>query len=150
MDRRVAVRPARPADAAAWARLRTALWPEAPDDHPPEIAAYFADPPEAAVCLLAEEEEGRIAGFAELGMRAYAEGCASTPVGYLEGIWVEPDRRKSGVGRALVEAGAAWARALGCRELASDRALDNDASGAFHVAIGFDEVMRIVCYRKEL
>jgi aminoglycoside 6'-N-acetyltransferase I len=150
VDVSITVRPARPADASEWARLRTALWPESPDDHPPEIAAYFEDPPTWAVCLLAEEPDGRIAGFAEMGLRNYAEGCATSPVGYLEGIWVEPDRRDSGVGRALVEAGAGWARSLGCRELASDRALDNEASGVFHTALGFDEVIRIVCYKKEL
>lgn len=44
----------------------------------------------------------------------------------------------------------AWARSRGCTELGSDRALDNRASGAFHLATGFDEVGRVVSYRKEL
>ncbi|NIT86785.1 MAG: GNAT family N-acetyltransferase, partial [Gemmatimonadetes bacterium] len=73
-----------------WARLRTALWPEAPADHPREIAAYFSDPPPDAACLLAEDDEGRIVGFAEVGMRRCAEGCESSPVAYLEGIYVDP------------------------------------------------------------
>jgi aminoglycoside 6'-N-acetyltransferase I len=144
------VRAARPEDALEWSRLRTALWPDSPLDHPPEIAAYFADPPEHAVCLVAADADGHLMGFAEFGLRDYAEECRTSPVGYLEGIYVEPDARAGGVGRALVAAGEDWARQRGCREMASDRALDNDASGAFHEAIGFAEAGRIVCYRKEL
>ena len=77
-------------------------------------------------------------------------GCRTSPVGYLEGIYVDETHRRKGAARALVLAGEAWARRLGCTEFASDRALDNDESGAFHRAAGFDEVERIVCYRKDL
>ena len=146
----ISVRPAEGRDAAAWIRLRTALWPESPDDHPPEVASYFRAPPEESVCLVAEDGSGRIVGFAELGLRAYAEECSTSPVGYLEGIFVESSARKTGVGRALVAAGEAWAGDRGCTEMASDRALDNAESGVFHEAVGFSEVHRIVCYRKEL
>lgn len=144
------IRPAAPGDTDAWIRMRTTLWPEAPEDHPPEIAAYFADPPPDAICLVAEGDDGRLVGFAEVGMRPYAEGCRSSPVGYLEGIYVEDTHRGLGHARGLVRAGEAWARRLGCTEFASDRSLDNDASAAFHRAAGFDEVERIVCYRKDL
>lgn len=146
----VLVRPARPEDAVEWSRLRTALWPESPLDHPPEIAAYFADPPQRAVCLVAAGPDGHLVGFAEMGLRDCAEECRTSPVGYVEGIYVDPELRTTGVGRALVAAGEAWARERGCSEMASDRALDNEASGAFHEAIGFTEAGRIVCYRKEL
>ena len=150
MSTDILVRPAGPEDALEWSRLRTALWPESPLDHPPEIAAYFADPPEGAICLMAEDPEGCVLGFAEMGLRDFAEECRTSPVAYLEGIYVEPEVRAAGVGRALVAAGEAWARERGCREMASDRALENEASGSFHEAVGFAEAHRIVCYRKEL
>lgn len=137
-------------DAAAWSRLRTELWPEWPDDHPREVAAYLADPPTHAACFVAEDESGEVVGFAEVGMRDYAEGCHTVPVGYLEGIYVDPSARREGHGRALVVACEAWARSRGCTEMASDRALDDEGSGDFHLAIGFDEAHRIVCYRKAL
>lgn len=130
--------------------MRTELWPESPDDHPREVAEYFADPPEDVSCFVAVSTEGEVTGFAEAGLRRSAEGCATSPVGYLEGIYVAPGFRRTGVGRALVLACEAWARSRGCTEMGSDRALDNDASGAFHVATGFDEVGRVVSYRKEL
>ncbi len=144
------IRPAVPDDGPAWIRLRTALWSDGAEDHPPEIASYFADPPDDATCLVAETADRRVIGFAEVGMRRYAEGCDSSPVGFLEGIYVEPDHRRAGHARGLVMAGEAWARSRGCTEFASDRALDNEESGAFHLAAGFEEVIRIVCYRKEL
>lgn len=142
--------PALTEHAEAWIQLRTALWPGWPDDHPREIAEYFADPPERAACFLAEDSEGRLVGFAEVGLRDYAEDCDTSPVGYLEGIYVAPEARLTGVGRLLVEAGEAWARAKGCTEMASDREITNEESGAFHISIGFEEVIRTVCYRKDL
>lgn len=138
------------ADAEAWIRLRTALWPESPEDHPEEIAAYFASPPPRSVCLVATGRDGAVVGFAEVGLRDYAEDCSTSPVGYLEGIYVEPEARTSGVGRALVRAGEEWARSMGCTEMASDRAVDNESSGRFHEAIGFSETVRLVAYRKDL
>lgn len=146
----VSVRPAAPGDAAAWTRLRTALWPEWPEDHPREIEEYFEAEPENVVCFVAEDAGGAVVGFAEAGLRPSAEGCSTSPVAYVEGIFVVPGSRRGGVGRALVRTCEAWGRSKGCTEIASDRALDNEASGAFHLAAGFDEVGQVVAYRKEL
>ena len=129
--------------------MRTDFWPEEPADHPVEIEEYFRGPPEDAVCLVAEMN-GEVVGFAEVGTRPYAEGCRTSPVGYLEGIFVSPDARQSGVGQALVTAAEEWCGARGYTEMASDRALDNETSGAFHEAVGFTEVHRLVCYRRVL
>jgi aminoglycoside 6'-N-acetyltransferase I len=144
------IRAARAEDASDLTRLRTAVWPETPKDHVCEVAEYFANLPARSVCLVAASAEGRVVGFAEVGVRDYAEDCLTSPVGFLEGIYVDTAWRTGGIGRALVEAGESWARARGCTEMASDRSLENEASGAFHVAIGYDEVQRIVCYRKDL
>jgi aminoglycoside 6'-N-acetyltransferase I len=120
-----------------------------PNDHPQEIAAHFAKPPESFECLLAVID-GEVVGFAEVGLRPYAEDCRTSPVGYLEGIYVTEARRGQGVGRTLVAAAEQWARDQGCAEMASDRELVNEASAAFHAATGFQEAARIVCYRKAL
>lgn len=145
----VEVRLAEPTDAEQWIRLRTALWPEDPADHPVDVERYFATRPQRTATFVAIVGE-RTVGFAEVGLRDYAEDCRSSPVGYLEGIYVEPSLRQTGVGRALVGAGEAWARARGCTEMASDRALDNEGSGRFHESIGFEETVRLVAYRKDL
>lgn len=144
------VRPVEARDADDWFRLRDALWPGTPDDHRAEIAAFLAEARPRERCLVAEDDEGRLTGFAEVRLREYADGCASSPVGYLEGIYVVPDHRRRGVAAALLAAGEAWAREAGCVEMASDRALDDDRSGRFHEARGFEEVERVVLYRKNL
>lgn len=145
------VRPVHPSDAADWERMRQALWPSAPGEHAGEIAAFFAGARHApAHALLAVDDSGRAVGFAELSIRSSAEGCRSGRVAYLEGWFVEAPVRRTGVGAALVRAAEAWGRAQRCTELASDTGIDNHDAAAAHRSLGFAEVDRIVCFRKEL
>jgi aminoglycoside 6'-N-acetyltransferase I len=148
----VHIRPVEPADVPRWAELRAALWPEEdPDALAAEAAWYFGDTvPTLDAVLVAEEPTQGVVGFAELSRRGYAEGCATSPVGFLEGWYVSPAFRRRGVGRALVAAAEAWARACGCREFASDTEVANTASAAAHRALGFEEVAVIRCFRKPL
>jgi aminoglycoside 6'-N-acetyltransferase I len=44
----------------------------------------------------------------------------------------------------------AWGAASGCRELASDAALNNGASHSLHAALGFEETERVVFFRKPI
>ena len=81
----------------------------------------------------------------ELGSRPYAEGCATSPVAFVEGLFVDADLRRRGVAAA-----EARARAAGYRELASDALIANAPGHAWHRGQGFTEVERIVCFRKEL
>lgn len=90
-------------------------------------------------------------GFAQCGLRTdYVEGTESTPVGYLEGIFVKADYRNNGYARELLLACEKWAKDIGCTEFASDCELDNIASLKFHMATGFDEANRIICFRKNI
>jgi aminoglycoside 6'-N-acetyltransferase I len=90
-------------------------------------------------------------GYGQFQLRRdYVEGCETTPVGYLEGIYLEPECRGSGLAARLLEAGQAWSRSRGCKEFASDRELENEASQRFHRKNGFAEANRIVCYVKKL
>lgn len=140
------VRPARPRDRAELARMRVALWP---DSSAADVDTVLALPPGEGVVLVAESA-GRLTGFAEFGLRKFADGCATSPVAYLEGVWVDADARRSGVASDLVQAGEVWARSVGLSELASDCELENTGSEAFHLAIGFDEVQRSICFRRSL
>jgi aminoglycoside 6'-N-acetyltransferase I len=99
---------------------------------------------------VAVRPDGRLAGFTEVGTRPYAEGCDTTPVGYLEGWFVDADVRRQGIGAALVQAAESWARQLGLQEFASDALLDNLTSHAAHRALGFEETERLVLFRKSL
>jgi aminoglycoside 6'-N-acetyltransferase I len=147
------VRPVAPADRAEWLRMRHALWPEDAAEHAREIDAYLAGevtPWQIAQVFVAERKTGGLGGFAEAGVRPFADAREEAPCAYLEGLYVDADTRRSGVARALVAAVEAWARGLGHRELGSDYLIDNDASAAWHAAHGFEVVERLVVVRKRL
>jgi aminoglycoside 6'-N-acetyltransferase I len=136
-------------DRADWARLREALWPGSLEAHEAETASYFTSKAATPVVFVAEWE-GQIVGFLEMDYRRYAAGCSSSPVPFIEGWYVEPGVRKQGIGRALVAAAEAHARAGGHHEMASDTELENDGSVAAHKAIGYSVIERVVCFRKSL
>jgi len=103
-----------------------------------------------AAFFLAYAEETPI-GFAQCQLRYdYVEGTDSSPVGYLEGIYVADGYRKQGVARELLSACESWAKAKGCTEFASDCELDNTQSLRFHLSVGFEEANRIICFTKKL
>ena len=136
-------------DRDEWVRLRAGLWPGSLADHEAEARAYFERRPEAPVIFVAEVE-GRLVGFLELDHRKYAPGCSSSPVPFIEGWYVEPDAQGRGIGRALVEAAETHARAAGHHEIASDAEAENADGIAAHRALGYEEIERVVCFRKSL
>ena len=129
--------------------MRHALWPE-------ESAQIHANGLDDVLAsddhwgFIAETLEGMPAGFAELAIRKYANGCEFQPVPFLEGIWVDAQFRRNGVGRLLMKHIEAFIAARGFREIGSDALIDNDASHAAHRAWGFSETERVVYFRKAL
>ena len=143
------IRPVDPQDNNEWFRLRTALWPACPDDTlRAEIASILADASQAV--FVAKRDGGGLGGFAEVSIHPHALGCQTHPVGYLEGWWVDPDLRRTGLGRQLVAAAENWARAKGCREVASDTDVGNDVSLTAHLALGYKQVGRVIPFNKRL
>lgn len=136
--------------------MRQALWPDATvRTHRREIDRFFAGTArEPLAVFVAEAESARgateLVGFVELSLRAYAQGCETSPVGYVEGWFVAPEWRRQGLGTALLRAGERWARARGCREMASDTEPGNRRSRHAHRAAGYDETGTVVCFRRVL
>ena len=145
------IHPCTSVDQAGWLALRRALWPEDTDDeHRREMGDLLASP-ERFAQFLAHDAAGHPVGLAEASLRSdYVNGTRTTPVAYLEGLYVAPESRRRGVARDLVAAVARWGTARGCRELASDVALENEASQRFHRALGFEETERVVFFRAAL
>ena len=142
------VRRAGAADLPAWNAMRAALWPDA-DDTPEQLLAQLAR--DDAAVWLGFCTNGEAVGFAEASLRRdYVNGTETSPVGFLEGLYVDPAWRRSGVGRALVAAVEQWTRQQGCSELASDALIDNTVSHAAHAAYGFEETERVVYFRKRV
>ncbi|MBP2000950.1 aminoglycoside 6'-N-acetyltransferase I [Paenibacillus shirakamiensis] len=90
-------------------------------------------------------------GFSQCQLRYdYVEGTGSSPVGYLEGLFVKEKFRQQGFAKKLVNACENWARKKGCSEFASDCELKNEESLAMHLKLGFTEANRIICFKKDL
>lgn len=103
-----------------------------------------------AVCFIKCVDDKPIA-FAQCQLRHdYVEGTESSPVGYLESIFVSEGYRKKGYAAQLLSECEKWAKEKGCTEFASDCELDNNDSFRFHLALGFEEANRIICFRKDL
>ena len=128
-----------------WIELCIALWPDATANELPERCAAYKQS-----CFLYYIENKAVA-FVNLSLRHdYVEGTGSSPVGYIEGIYVKPDYRKHGIARELVTHAKEWAFSQGCNEIASDAEFHNEDSQLFHEKIGFVEANRVVCYSMNL
>lgn len=148
--RNIIVRKAFPIDSQGVATLAYLLWPEGHtlQELEEEFSQLLSDT-NAAVYVV-ETCVGLVA-FAQGQLRFdYVEGTSSSPVGYLEGIFVHPAYRQQGLATRLVQELERWAVATGCHEFASDTSLDNRASQQFHQRLGFQEAGRLVCYTKQL
>ena len=131
------------------AALALQLWPEHEEAALREEMVEILGKEEAAFFLAFDSE--RAIGFAQCQLRHdYVEGTESSPVGYLEGIFIAESHRRQGVAKSLLAACEGWARERGCREFASDCQLDNVQSLQFHLHLGFAEANRIICFTKKL
>lgn len=127
------------------------MWPSSAVEHDDTIDRYLAggtqEPLEA---LLAIDAQGQAVGFIELSIRAYAEGCTTDRVAFIEGWHVAPLVRRQGVGAELVRVAEEWTRRHGCTELGSDTEVENSASAAAHAAVGFTDTGVVRCFLKSV
>jgi ribosomal protein S18 acetylase RimI-like enzyme len=132
----VAIRPATPADDAALAALdqRTWSWRSSPAPAPPP-GTPFLDGRVAPEDVLVAEAGGAIAGYVQIGRPTSVP--ANAHVLMVRGLAVDPDRRGAGIGRALVDAAVAEARARGARRLTLHVLAPNAPARAVYVAAGF-------------
>jgi aminoglycoside 6'-N-acetyltransferase I len=149
MDDSIHIRPYRSNDWAEWLRMGRALFPD--DDIENDIAEMrgFLERADGQV-IVAERASGLLAGYVEVGARSVADGCVTSPVGYIEALWVDADVRRRGIARRLLSAAEEWSAAQGYREMGSDVEIDNDVSHETHKRSGYSEVSKVITYRKKL
>jgi len=146
------IRPALLSDIAALGALRLALWPDYDLAELESLAeGVLSGSGRDGAIFVACASSGALVGFSEGALRTdYVNGCETSPMAFLEGLYVAPGYRRQGLARALVEAVEAWGRNRGCAELGSDVLLDNIDSQRMHGAVGFEETERVVYFKKRL
>jgi len=136
-------------DQYEWLRMRQILWPQGTEEeHRAEMKSIMTA--YDAVVLVCPREGGGLQGFIEASTCRSAKGCVTSPVGYIEGWYVDEDVRGQGVGKALVRAIEEWSLARDCKELASNAVVDNAGGIAAHLGVGFEETEHLVHFRKVL
>ena len=143
------IRKASKSDMPSVAALAQLLWEDSDFNDLLKNFLTINDDDDSAVFVDFKDE--KMTAFAQCQLRYdYVEGTGSSPVGYLEGIFVKEEYRKQGIAGALLHECEKWAKSKGCSEFASDCELTNTQSLDFHLAVGFSEANRIICFTKKL
>lgn len=136
-------------EAVEAAKLALLLWPDHTLEEFVQEMNQLILQDDSNVFLAYQNDE--VIGFAQCQLRYdYVEGTSSSPVGYLEGLFVKKEFRKQGFAKKLVVDCENWSKEKGCREFASDCELENEQSLAMHLKLGFVEANRIICFKKDL
>lgn len=145
----ISIRPVEREEFDDWERLREAVYTGLSHEyHRKEMELMFEN--SEMECLLAVTKADVVCGMCEVTLHNIVDGCLSSPVGYIEGIFVDPGFRNIGVARKLVENAETWCRRRGCTEIGTDAEIDDEDAQRFHEYMGFEETYRVVEYKKRL
>lgn len=131
------------------ADLAVLMWDDNSVDELADTFSKILSKDDAQIFL--KYEDNIPVGFAQCQLRYdYVEGTKTTPVGYLEGIFIMEGYRNRGYAKELLNKCEQWAKDKGCEEFASDCEIDNEISFQFHKAMNFTEANRIICFTKKI
>lgn len=95
--------------------------------------------------------DNRAVGYLNVSTRRdYVNGTDSSPVAFIEAVYVKPAYRNRGIARRLMAEAERFARDNGLSQIASDCLLDNTDSEQFHKSCGFAEAERVICFVKNI
>lgn len=97
-------------DHNGWLPLRIALWPDSAPNNDHDKQTLLSTPERYLVLIFVDEESNAL-GFTEASIRTdYVNGTNSSPVAFLEGLYVQPASRGEGIARQLVARIQQWAK----------------------------------------
>ena len=140
-------KPASKKDITALVEMGLLLWPkESKAGLEKEFSKYLKQKNQKIIICFDKKE---YAGFIHTSIRKeYVEGAKTSPVGYIEGIFVYEKYRKKGIAKELVKLGEIWAKGKGCKEMGSDTETENKKSIAFHTSLGFSSEEVVIFIKK--
>ena len=101
-------------------------------------------------CFIAQDSEQKVIGFVELSLRNIVDGVAGGPVGYIEGLYLEPEFRNKGYGGMLISKAIAWFKDKGCKHMGTDAEIENKGAQKYYEKLGFERKWTIVQYLKDI
>lgn len=116
--------------------------------HEQEMKNIFAS--DDWFCYFLLNENDQILGLVELSSRNIVDGCLSSPVAYLEGLYLKNAYRGRGFGKETIKIISRWCEEKGFSELATDADLNNLNAQDFYKTVGFKEMERVVEFRIEI
>ncbi len=132
-----------------WKAMRCDLY-EALDDgfHDREMSQVHSS--DVWYCRFIVDQLDNPIGMVELSLRNIVDGCLSSPVPYLEGLYLMSGYRNKGVGQQVMQLLIQWCMDNGHKEFATDTEITNHRAQQFYERLGFAEVDRVVGYKIEL
>jgi ribosomal protein S18 acetylase RimI-like enzyme len=97
------------------------------------------DAPDAAVLVAVVNAD--VIGYAYVALESYDYMSLRGPAGLLHDIIVDPERRRHGVGRALLEAALDYVRSRGLEQIVLATAQRNEVAQRFFAEAGFRRTM---------
>ncbi len=143
------LRPISEQEMSRWGELRSRVYPELDEEYDTREMEMILHS-NHWFCFFVVEGAEQIIGLVELSLRNIVDNCLTSPVAYLEGLYLEEAWRGRGLGREVIQSIFAWCRERGLSELATDAELDNEAAQAFYRALGFEETDRVVEFKIEV
>ena len=126
-----------------WREMRECVYESLSNDfHDKEMSQIINR--EDWFCLFIKDNENKILGFVELSSRNVVDGCLSSPVAYIEGLFIKREFRGKGLGTKSIEVIKLWCKEHGFTELGADTELVNERAQNFFKSVGFHETFRIV------
>lgn len=137
-------------DFADWVMLGKEFWPRHSEaDIKKDFKRMLGSKKEQS--FLCRNERGYAIGFINLAIRTdYVEGSKTSPVGYLEGIYVKKAYRNQGVAKMLFGAAQKWFVKKKVSEIGSDAMASNKVSQKFHKSLGFKKGETLVHFIKKI
>jgi ribosomal protein S18 acetylase RimI-like enzyme len=111
----------------------------------PRLLARQLGDPDAAI-FVGEEPRGLV-GFCSVRVERAEAALVESARAEIADLAVRAERRRSGVGRALVEAARAWVRSRGAERLEVRVAVRNPEGQAFWRALGFEGFVDVLHHR---
>jgi len=143
------ISPIKPSDFEIWVNFSLALFPNTSKEEMEADLRRIAKLHKYQTFIA--RKDGSSIGYATVTLRTdHVEGAKTSPVGYLEAIYVQPEYRNHGVARALFHQGQAWCKEKGCSEMGSDTWHWNKDAQAFHEKLGFKEEDILVHFYKKI